>query len=302
MAKQVRQTHIVFGSAGVVSAPTQFAEFGSLAGGSPIRTTDIATIQALPAWTAGFQSAIYASNKAILLNDLNSWCYEHSFQVGQIFQDGIPQWDAGTTYQPGSWVQDAAGLGQAFQCLLADTLGTALPVGASSAAWLWVNPPLAVVSGAPAAGKYLKTTGASAIGPAGSYALATSLLSEDGTNVVIGGSAGVNGLKFPDNSVQTKAAAPVTAQAVVTGSRAAAVNYQNTGTKPLFVSISCGVNGGDATAYCDASATPSTVVVATSGSGAAPDTVQLFFIVLPGYYYRLELTGSSTKTLWVEYS
>lgn len=310
MSKQVRKTHKVFGSAGVVSAPDEFYQFGSLVAGSPLPTTDIATIQAQPAWVDGLQDEIYPGNKASPYEELNALFYEHSYQVGQIFQDGIAEYDAGTTYYIGSVAQDAFGRGQIFQSLINNNVGNAPPNGASDGNWRWLNPPSAVLAGTLAANRIPKVGGDSSTGPAGSKTLTDSLLSDDGTYVIM--DAAASGLKFPDGSIQAKAATSVvTNQNVVTGSRALNTTFQNTGSKPMFVSVSVGAVGlggqqigYTATAQTDSSNPPTTGVgtVYFNGNSAysAAGTGNLFFIVLPGNYYRISSNGSLVS--WTEWS
>src|SRR5580698_7344232 len=109
MPKLARETHQVFGLSGTTG---NFTQFGSTTGGSTNFTKDIATIQGLSAWADGWQEEVYPVNKAPFLEDMNAWCYEHSYQVGYIFEMGIPEWDPGTTYYLNSVVQDNAGNGQ----------------------------------------------------------------------------------------------------------------------------------------------------------------------------------------------
>lgn len=141
MAKIVRQNHKVFGDTG---STDNFAKFGSLVAGSALKTKDIDTIQSLPAWDEGFQSAVYGGNKNLLLEDLNAWCYEHSRQVGYLMQAGVAEWDVATTYYKGSIVQRTDGgdaTAELYASLTDDNVGNALPVQTDNANWRWINPP-----------------------------------------------------------------------------------------------------------------------------------------------------------------
>lgn len=304
MAKIVRQRHKVFSGAGVISAPTEFAEFGSQEAGVPLKTTDIQTIQALSAWDNGWQDAIFSGNKALLLEDLNSFSYEHSYQVGYLLQNGVPEWNAGTTYFIGSIVT-RVGTAEEYASLVDNNLGNAVPVQASNGNWLWLNPPVTVPDVALAANQIPKISGASSIGPAGSKGLVPGLLSDDGTNIVIGGTAGVNGLQFPDATIQKTAAinTAVAAQAVVTGTRALNTVFHNTSARPLFISVCASGSGVNfITAYTDANPAP-VAQVAQAGQGSSGATLeQLFFIVLPGNYYRVDGGGSAVMSIWTEWS
>jgi len=142
MAKITRQNHKTFGGTG---SSVNFAKFGSLVAADPVKTKDIATIQALAAWDEGFQDAIYGANKAVLLEDLNSFAFEHSRQIAYLFQAGIPEWQADTSYYVGSIVQRTTSGGNAtgemYKSLIDDNVGNALPVQATNANWEYMNAP-----------------------------------------------------------------------------------------------------------------------------------------------------------------
>lgn len=140
MPKITRQTHKVFGAAG---SSDNFAQFGSLVAADPIKTKDLATIMGLPAWDNGFQDSVYGANKDLLLEDLNGFALEHSTQIAYILQAGIPEWDAGTTYFKGSYVQRTDVLGNAtgeqYVSLVDNNVGNALPVQATNANWQYLG-------------------------------------------------------------------------------------------------------------------------------------------------------------------
>jgi hypothetical protein len=109
-------------------------------------------------------------------------------------------------------------------------------------------------------------------------------------------------------STSTGGAAPVVNQNVVTGSRALDTVFQNTTGKVMFVAVT--VNGGAnhavASAYTDSNATPSTPVGLFSYSAinniVASGFGQLFFIVLPGNYYKVTNDLSMSLGYWVEWN
>lgn len=142
MAKITRKNHKTFGGTG---SSDNFAKFGSLVAGDPIKTKDIDTIQALPAWDEGFQSSIYGGNKDLLLEDLNSFAFEHSRQIAYLFQAGVAEWQADTTYFIGSIVQRTTGGGDAtgelYMSPVDNNTGNAVPVQADNANWRWINSP-----------------------------------------------------------------------------------------------------------------------------------------------------------------
>lgn len=101
MAKITRKTALIFGiSAGI----NQIAEFGSLAAGTPVFTTDPAVIQSLSNYLGGWFNAVVGGNSPAI-EDMNALCYLFAYQIAYGMQAGIPEWDAGTTYYINSLVQ-----------------------------------------------------------------------------------------------------------------------------------------------------------------------------------------------------
>jgi hypothetical protein len=111
MAKITRFTQKLFGSS---AGANQIAEFGSFANGTPNRysgaTVTPALIQALSNYLSGWNAAVEAGNSPAI-EDMNALCYLFSYQLGYLLQEGIAEWDAGTTYYIGSIVQDGTGVG-----------------------------------------------------------------------------------------------------------------------------------------------------------------------------------------------
>lgn len=311
MAGLVRKTMIQFGQSGPTSS---FGQFGSKEAGTPQTSQDPAVIQQLSAWTQGWQNAVVAGDKAAYIEDMNGWCFVHSYELAYIYQMGIPEWDSATLYFTGSIVQTRSN-GQWFKSLQGGVPGAGAgqsantpPASASNAFWLWINPPGNLV-GSQTINKIPKVTNAApAIGIPGSVTLSDSLLSESGGNIVLAS----GGIQFADATVQTSAAVnsnAVTVQSppaayVTTPSRVLGATYQNTGTKPRFVSVAlAGSNVNVTNVYVDSSATPTTIVgVYGIGSGNVPgiqNNGSIFFIVLPGYYYKA-LGG--TLLTWTEWT
>lgn len=291
MAKILRKTLQQFGLAGPTSS---FGQFGSKEAGVPQTSQDPDVIQQLAAWDNGWQDAVVTANKAAYLEDMNGWCYVHSYMAAYILQQGIPEWDSGTTYYQNSVVQTNSG--QWFNSLQDNSLGNTPPVSASDAFWQWVNPPQDLV-GAATLNKVPKVTDTTpSNGVPGSVTLGDSAITDDGVNVGIS-----LPLKFPDTTVQSTAAQPVSVQSVVTGSRSFSTSYQNTSGKPMFVSVGAALGGGPfIEARVDAVITPTTKV-ALGSFGATPSTVTIFFIVLPGYYY-IVLSNAGAPDFWVEWT
>lgn len=138
MAKLPRVTQKVFGDTGDAS---HYGEFGSRAAGSPFFTKDPAVIQALTAFTNnGWKEAINSANKAAFLEDLNGLFRLVFYQLAQVFQDGQPVWDPGTTYYTGSVVRKD-GTFELYGSLTDSNLNNALPNQTDNGFWHFLNPP-----------------------------------------------------------------------------------------------------------------------------------------------------------------
>lgn len=140
----------------------QVGQFGSFAASSIDYTTDPAAIQALAAWTTGWYAAIVGQDSPAI-QDMNGFCLVVVRQLANIFQDGVPLWDAGTTYYEGSICQKS---GVVYTSLTdtnlnndpASTYGTDW-VGSLLGAGSLTNPPLAFAAD-PTTGLYSPSTGA----------------------------------------------------------------------------------------------------------------------------------------------
>lgn len=309
MAKIIRKQARIFGG-GLSSGSHQVEQFGSkVQSGTPNYTVDPDVIQSLSAWVDGWFPAIDSGTKAPYIQDMNGFCLVVAYQIAYILQQGVPEWNAGTTYFQDSVVQ--ANGGQWYSSLIDNNVGNAPPAGTTDSNWAWVNPPQLVPDGSTPANSILKVSSASAVGPAGSLEMVAGMLSDDGTDVIITGTPGVSGLKFPDNTVQKTAAInnAVTVQSVVTGSRALGTVFQNTGVKPLFVCATVSSTTASLIqVFTDAAASPSTVVAQGGMTSGPPSGVgvqayfPMFFIVLPNNYYKITVSGSSSMLSWTEWS
>jgi hypothetical protein len=134
MAKLSRKLFKIFGRDGATS---NFGEFGSKTAGSPVNTKDILTIQGLDAWVNGWQDAVFGANKAPFLEDMNSFSYVMGYEMAYIFENGVPEYDATTTYYTGSLVRKV-GTSEIYASLTDTNLGNALPSKADNAFWRFV--------------------------------------------------------------------------------------------------------------------------------------------------------------------
>ena len=136
MAKTlVRKLLNVFGLAG---SDTYFGEFGSKAAGSPTHTKDIETIQDLSAWDNGLQDALNVSNRLPFLEDMNSLFHVHSYQTAYMLQEGIPEYDASSTYYIGSIVKKT-GTFELYGSLVDSNTGNALPSKTTTTYWQYLG-------------------------------------------------------------------------------------------------------------------------------------------------------------------
>jgi hypothetical protein len=100
MAKLPRVTSVQFGSA---ASAGQIGVFGSLAAGNPQTTTSVATAQSLAQWLDGWYSAVVDGTSPCIEDD-NAIAFVFSYMLCYLMQQGIPEWDSGTTYWTGSLV------------------------------------------------------------------------------------------------------------------------------------------------------------------------------------------------------
>jgi len=264
MAKLVRVTNIAFASTAPSDTVEQFGAFELLS--SPNYTSDPAVIQALSTWKDGWTTAINAGNKAPYVQDMNAAFLVFSYQLSYLFQMGIPEWDAATTYYGDSFVQDNLGNGQIFISLQNNNTGNMPPVSASNAFWRWMNPAEYVVGASVTVNTVPKVVNAAAtFGPFGSAVLSDSAISDNGTDVIIS-----LPLKFPDGTVQSTAAQSpfVSAPQVISSPPIAQTVAHGLGVQPNFYtgSIRCvnaelGYSVGDEVLMASNSATGARIVI-----------------------------------------
>lgn len=286
MAKIVRKTMVQFGLAGPVSS---FGQFGSKEAGTPQTTKDPTVIQQLSAWSNGWQDAVVTANKAAYLEDMNGMCFVFSWQLGYLLQQGIPEWDASTTYYLNSVVQ--ANNGQWFNSLQDNNLNNAPPVSASNAFWTWVNAPVVVppaiptgtlldFAGGPVPAGYLGCDGSAV-----SRVTYSALFSQIG--VIWGVGDGVNTFNVPDFRRRTAVGSGGGATGVL-GNSVGSVGgeethtliigeipahthtYERTGSVP-----GAGLQGGSG-----ASLTSPTVATGSTGGSGAHNNMQPSAVVL----------------------
>lgn len=82
-------------------------QFGSGQIGTKVLTDDLDTIQALSAWVGGWSYSVLGANKFPPLEEMNSLGYVTTYQLAYLFQEGIPEYNATTTYFAKSIVKKA---------------------------------------------------------------------------------------------------------------------------------------------------------------------------------------------------
>lgn len=131
MAKLGRYTQKVFATN---AGANQLAEIGSYATASPVAysgaTVNPDLVQALSNFTTGW-NAIVAGGNSPAIEDMNALCYLFAFQIAYLMQEGVAEWDPGTTYYIGSIAQD--GNGNLYVSKIDDNLNNAL---SNQGAWL----------------------------------------------------------------------------------------------------------------------------------------------------------------------
>lgn len=120
MAKIERKTQKIFGENANLD---QIAVFGTMKTGTPVYSRNIDALQSA-AYTQGWDAGIL-DDKAPYKEEMNGVQYGLSSQIAYIFQEGIPEYDAGTTYYQNSIVRQT-GTFKLFGSLVNDNTGHAL--------------------------------------------------------------------------------------------------------------------------------------------------------------------------------
>lgn len=106
MAKLERVTSKLFAG----NAPQdEIGQFGSALLGTPTNTSDITTIQSLPAYENGWGSAVVSSDNFPPMEEVNGVLKTISYQTCYLLQEGIPEYDIDTNYSNTSIVKQING-------------------------------------------------------------------------------------------------------------------------------------------------------------------------------------------------
>lgn len=102
MSKLERKNHKVFG---INATETKVGQFGSANATTKITTKDVEKIQALDAWEQGWEAGAVGNNRYPTQQERTGVDYEHSYQIGYMLQEGVPEWNKDTTFNKGSIVK-----------------------------------------------------------------------------------------------------------------------------------------------------------------------------------------------------
>ena len=111
MTRLKRITNKIFGNTasttGNPDTGAEIGQFGSAKAGTYNATADVETIQALPAYEQGWIGAVIPDQQYPTLPEMTGVNKVLSYQTGYLMQEGIPEWDSGTTYYKNSIVKYA---------------------------------------------------------------------------------------------------------------------------------------------------------------------------------------------------
>lgn len=122
MARLARKHQKLF-----AGSATNNGVFGSLQANNPQTSNDLATLQSLPAFEEGWDSAAFSADKLPPLEEFQGVQYGISYQQCYMLQEGIPEWEVGTEYNIGSLAKELTASGFKLYSSLADNnIGNAL--------------------------------------------------------------------------------------------------------------------------------------------------------------------------------
>lgn len=132
----MRLTRITGRVFGATASPTgndptigpEIGQFGSALAGTYFGTTDVAQIQALPAWGEGFIGAVTPQNQYPTLPEMTGFGKALSYQSAYLLQEGMPEYDENTTYYENSICKGLNSLGKLvfFRSKVNDNTGHAV--------------------------------------------------------------------------------------------------------------------------------------------------------------------------------
>lgn len=134
MPKITRSTQKIF-----ASNASNNGVFGSARAGTKILSNVISTLMSLPAYLNGWADATVSGDKLPTLEEMQALNYINTSQLAYIFQEGIPEYDSGTTYYQKSIVKKT-GTYELYGSITDNNINNALPAsGASNANWKFLT-------------------------------------------------------------------------------------------------------------------------------------------------------------------
>lgn len=122
MTKLESIEHKIFAS----EAPLdEIGQFGSALDTTKLNTKDVTTIQALPAYTKGWGSAVISDSNYPTMEEMNGVLNVMSYHTGYLYQEGIPVWRNDREYSATSIVKEPTGT-KLFHSLKDGNIGNAL--------------------------------------------------------------------------------------------------------------------------------------------------------------------------------
>lgn len=104
MTNLQRLTGKIFGETATATGDDpEIGQFGSALAGTYVGTTDVATIQSLPAWSNGFIDSVTPATQFPPLPEMTGFGKVLSYQNAYLLQKGVAEWDSGTTYYAGDF-------------------------------------------------------------------------------------------------------------------------------------------------------------------------------------------------------
>jgi len=130
MPKIARKTQKIF-----AGSATNNGQFGSRQAGSGVNSADIAVLQSLAAYNTGWLQSVMGGSKVPPLEEFQALSYIETSQIAYLLQEGIAEYDAGTTYYLNSIVKKP-GTYELYGSLIDNNTGNALPAsGVSDSNW-----------------------------------------------------------------------------------------------------------------------------------------------------------------------
>lgn len=224
-------------------------QFGSAQAGTKITSNDLDTLQALAAWSAGWNSATISGERLPTLEEMQALHYITTTQLAYLFQEGVAEYNADTEYHENSVVKKS-GTYELYGSLTNNNTGNALPSQTDNANWQYLGDLAQLINAGEDvfSSSYLHIQEQQPSGTGGGATVGgttqTRVLNTVVTNEISGASLASNQITLPAGSYYIKARAPVFVVGNTSDTRHKAKLYDTTGSSDLIIgSAECA--GGD---------------------------------------------------------